>query len=171
MLGVAIAGFVNVFEPEHLVIGGGVSRASRLFLDRAEREAGSRALPALFRRVEIALAKGGADAGMIGAGVLAAQEIRQTDGHNPIPTERAANDHRGAQLDELSINTIRTLSMDAVEKAKSGHPGAPMALAPLAYTLYTRVMKHNPSNPTGSTATASCSPPGTRRCCSTRPST
>jgi transketolase len=52
----------------------------------------------------------------------------------------------GAQLDELSINTIRTLSMDAVEKAKSGHPGAPMALAPLAYLLYTRVMKHNPAN-------------------------
>jgi transketolase len=50
------------------------------------------------------------------------------------------------QLDQLSINTIRTLSMDAVEKAKSGHPGAPMALAPLAYLLYTRVMKHNPAN-------------------------
>ena len=41
-------------------------------------------------------------------------------------------------LAELSINTIRTLSMDAVEKAKSGHPGTPMALAPLAFTLYTR---------------------------------
>jgi transketolase len=51
-----------------------------------------------------------------------------------------------AQLDELAIDTIRTLSMDAVEKAKSGHPGAPMALAPLAYLLYTRVMKHNPAN-------------------------
>ena len=50
-------------------------------------------------------------------------------------------------LAELSINTIRTLSMDAVEKAKSGHPGAPMALAPLAYTLYTRVMKHSPKHP------------------------
>jgi transketolase len=50
-------------------------------------------------------------------------------------------------LVELSINTIRTLSMDAVEKAKSGHPGAPMALAPLAYTLYTRVMKHSPKHP------------------------
>src|SRR5215207_6001546 len=50
-------------------------------------------------------------------------------------------------LEELSINTIRTLSMDAVEKAKSGHPGAPMALAPLAYTLYTRVMKHSPKHP------------------------
>jgi transketolase len=50
-------------------------------------------------------------------------------------------------LDELAINTIRTLSMDAVEKANSGHPGAPMGLAPLAYVLYTRVMRHNPSNP------------------------
>jgi transketolase len=50
------------------------------------------------------------------------------------------------KLDELSINTIRTLSMDAVQKANSGHPGAPMALAPLAYVLYTRVMKHNPAN-------------------------
>src|SRR5215212_2681186 len=48
---------------------------------------------------------------------------------------------------ELAINTIRTLSMDAVEKAKSGHPGTPMALAPLAFTLYTRVMKHSPDNP------------------------
>src|SRR3954452_17951318 len=49
-------------------------------------------------------------------------------------------------LDELCINTIRTLSMDAVQKANSGHAGAPMALAPLAYTLYTRVMKHNPAD-------------------------
>jgi len=49
-------------------------------------------------------------------------------------------------LHELCINTIRTLSMDAVQKANSGHPGAPMALAPLAYVLYTRTMKHNPAN-------------------------
>src|SRR5437588_10959498 len=49
-------------------------------------------------------------------------------------------------LDELCVNTIRTLSMDAVQAANSGHPGAPMALAPLAYVLYTRVMKHSPSN-------------------------
>src|SRR5215213_7416034 len=48
---------------------------------------------------------------------------------------------------ELSINTIRTLSMDAVQKTNSGHPGTPMALAPLAFTLYTRVMKHSPDNP------------------------
>src|SRR3954468_4647898 len=50
-------------------------------------------------------------------------------------------------LDELSVNAIRTLSMDAVQAANSGHPGAPMALAPLAYVLYTRVMSHNPRNP------------------------
>jgi transketolase len=49
-------------------------------------------------------------------------------------------------IDELAINTIRTLSMDAVQKANSGHPGAPMGLAPVAYTLYTRIMRHNPSN-------------------------
>lgn len=50
-------------------------------------------------------------------------------------------------LDELSVNTIRTLSIDAVQKANSGHPGAPMGLAPLAYVLYTRVMRHNPTDP------------------------
>jgi len=50
-------------------------------------------------------------------------------------------------LDELCVNTIRTLSMDAVQKANSGHPGTPMALAPLAYVLYTRIMRHNPANP------------------------
>src|SRR3954466_14555479 len=49
-------------------------------------------------------------------------------------------------LDKLCIDTIRTLSMDAVQKANSGHPGTPMALAPLAYVLYTRVMRHNPQN-------------------------
>jgi transketolase len=50
-------------------------------------------------------------------------------------------------LDELCVNTIRALSMDAVQQANSGHPGTPMALAPIAYTLYTRVMKHNPKDP------------------------
>jgi transketolase len=53
----------------------------------------------------------------------------------------------GTNLDELCINTIRTLSMDAVEKAKSGHPGTPMALAPVAYVLWTRFMRYNPQNP------------------------
>jgi transketolase len=50
-------------------------------------------------------------------------------------------------LDLICINTIRTLAMDAVEKAKSGHPGAPMGLAPAAYVLWTRYLRHNPANP------------------------
>jgi transketolase len=49
--------------------------------------------------------------------------------------------------DLLAINTIRTLSMDAVQAASSGHPGTPMALAPLGYTLFTRHLAHNPANP------------------------
>ncbi|MEX2179461.1 MAG: transketolase [Gemmatimonadaceae bacterium] len=50
-------------------------------------------------------------------------------------------------IEQLAINTIRTLSMDAVQKAESGHPGTPMALAPLAYRLYMHHMKHDPSDP------------------------
>jgi len=50
-------------------------------------------------------------------------------------------------ITQLSINTIRTLSMDAVQKANAGHPGTAMALAPLAYLLYVEVMNHSPSNP------------------------
>ena len=52
-----------------------------------------------------------------------------------------------AELDQLAINTIRTLSIDAVEQAKSGHPGTPMALAPLVYTLWNRVMSFDPVDP------------------------
>jgi transketolase len=52
-----------------------------------------------------------------------------------------------AQLDQLSINCIRTLSIDAVQQAKSGHPGTPMALAPLIYTLWNRVMRFDPQDP------------------------
>ena len=50
-------------------------------------------------------------------------------------------------IDNLCINTIRTLSMDAIQKANSGHPGAPMGLAPTGYVLYTKFLKHNPENP------------------------
>src|SRR5215470_3231330 len=50
-------------------------------------------------------------------------------------------------VDELCINTIRTLSMDAVQQAKSGHPGTPMALAPLVYALWNRVMRFDPEDP------------------------
>jgi transketolase len=49
--------------------------------------------------------------------------------------------------DQLCINTIRTLSMDAVQQAKSGHPGTPMALAPLVYTIWNRVMRFDPKDP------------------------
>lgn len=49
--------------------------------------------------------------------------------------------------DDLAINTIRTLSIDAIDKANSGHPGLPMGAAPFAYTLWTRFMNHNPKNP------------------------
>ncbi len=51
------------------------------------------------------------------------------------------------ELDQLAINTIRTLSIDAVQQAKSGHPGTPMALAPLVYTLWNRVLNFDPKDP------------------------
>ena len=51
------------------------------------------------------------------------------------------------QIDQLCINTIRTLSIDAVQQAKSGHPGTPMALAPLVYTIWNRVMRFDPQDP------------------------
>src|SRR5665213_1524484 len=50
-------------------------------------------------------------------------------------------------LDELCVNTIRTLSIDAVQKADSGHPGLPLGAAPMAYTLWTHFLKHNPTHP------------------------
>ena len=50
-------------------------------------------------------------------------------------------------IDQLSVTSIRTLSIDAIEKANSGHPGMPMGTAPMAYTLWTRFMNHNPKNP------------------------
>src|SRR5215203_5641839 len=52
-----------------------------------------------------------------------------------------------AELDQLCINTIRALSIDAVQRAESGHPGLPLGAAPLAYLLWTRFMRHNPRNP------------------------
>src|SRR5438270_4858089 len=51
------------------------------------------------------------------------------------------------ELDQLCINTIRTLTIDAVQKAKSGHPGLPLGAAPLAYVLWTKFMRYNPRNP------------------------
>jgi glucokinase len=86
MLGIALAGYVNVFEPDRLALGGGLSRASDLFLARAVQEAEARALPALWRRTTVALAQGGADAGAIGAGVLAAQEVEGDNVAPPFPS-------------------------------------------------------------------------------------
>src|ERR1700676_1516993 len=50
-------------------------------------------------------------------------------------------------LEQLAINTIRTLSIDAVQQAKSGHPGTPMALAPLIYTIWNRMLQYDPQDP------------------------
>src|SRR5262249_26107762 len=80
--------------------------------------------------------------------------------HRPVQRSRAASaaprqggrprrrtHMKDAQLDQLAINTIRTLSIDAVQAAKSGHPGTPMALAPLVYTIWNRVMHVDPQAP------------------------
>lgn len=51
------------------------------------------------------------------------------------------------QVEQLAVNTIRTLSIDSIEKANSGHPGMPMGAAPMAFSLWTKYMNHNPANP------------------------
>ena len=66
------------------------------------------------------------------------------DGFSIFPCELLPEDE---ELENLVINCIRTLAMDAVEKAKSGHPGTPMALAPTAFTLFDKFLSHNPENP------------------------
>ncbi len=72
-----------------------------------------------------------------------------------LPEARSSEERRDGmtltkdetEVDALAIDTIRTLSMDGVQKANSGHPGAPMALAPVAYQLFAKTMKHNPADP------------------------
>ncbi len=64
-------------------------------------------------------------------------------------------------------NAIRALSMDAVQKANSGHPGAPMGMADIAEVLWRSHLKHNPNNPKWATATVSFSPTATAPCCCT----
>jgi transketolase len=59
----------------------------------------------------------------------------------------ATKPQRKTDLDQLCINTIRTLSLDAVQKAESGHPGLPLGMAPTAYVLWTKFLRHNPKNP------------------------
>jgi glucokinase len=86
LLGVGLAGAINTFEPEHIVVGGGLSGAARFFLDRAIAEARARALPALAEHVEISPARAGAAAGVIGAGLLARQELRRANRDTAGPT-------------------------------------------------------------------------------------
>ena len=64
-----------------------------------------------------------------------------------MSTAEVAKVASAAELDELCINTIRTLSIDAVQAANSGHPGTPMGLAPLIYTIWNRVMRFDPKDP------------------------
>ncbi len=64
-----------------------------------------------------------------------------------MSTTQVSKAMTGAELDQLCINTIRTLSIDAVQAADSGHPGTPMALAPLAYIIWNRVMRFDPKDP------------------------
>src|SRR5438046_9839747 len=74
-------------------------------------------------------------------------------GHGSVPASRTSRSvtakvrlMTNEQLDQLSINTIRTLSMDAVQQANSGHAGTPMALAPLVYTTWNRGMRFDPQD-------------------------
>jgi glucokinase len=87
-LGVGLSGAINTFEPEYIVIGGGLSQGADFFLDRAREEAQQRALPALAEHVKIQLAMAGPRAGLIGAGLLAAQELRPKKGDTAGATTR-----------------------------------------------------------------------------------
>ena len=66
---------------------------------------------------------------------------------NAIPSNEGRTNEVAGKLDQLSVDTIRTLTMDAVQKANSGHAGGPMGMAPMAYVLWTRYMRHAPSDP------------------------
>src|SRR5579862_938119 len=69
--------------------------------------------------------------------------LQTVEGAGPWPPEPLT----AQNTVQLAINTIRTLSIDAVQQAKSGHPGAPMALAPLIYTLWNRILRFDPQDP------------------------
>jgi transketolase len=69
--------------------------------------------------------------------------MKQRSATHPAFDARASADDQ----DQLCINTIRMLSIDAVQKADSGHPGMPMGAATMAYVLWTRHLRHNPRNP------------------------
>src|SRR5262245_66121064 len=65
----------------------------------------------------------------------------------PAMTVPVADRVESARLDRLAIDTIRTLSIDGVQAANSGHPGAPMGAAPMAYVVWTRYLRHAPTHP------------------------
>ena len=75
---------------------------------------------------------------------MSAESCPQTASTRPR-SRSAADSHE--DIDRLCINTIRTLSMDAVQKAKSGHPGTPMGMAPVAYTLWQEFLRYDPADP------------------------
>src|SRR6201991_5396088 len=76
---------------------------------------------------------------------MQAHRLPRTSGHE-IDTRERKSEMTDAELDQLTINTFRKLSIDAVQAANSGHPGTPMALAPLVYTLRNRVMRFDPKD-------------------------
>jgi glucokinase len=90
-LGTGIATVVNVFEPTRVAIGGGLSGAAELYLDTAVAEAARWALPALWERTSVGLARGGADAGAIGAAVLAAHELERNGHTAKLNVEKASD--------------------------------------------------------------------------------
>src|SRR5437868_10711776 len=82
---------------------------------------------------------------IMNADVKPSPEIK---GKTETATQRTSGDTDAAKaLTQLCVNTLRTLSMDAVQKANSGHPGTPMALAPLMYTLWQNHLRYDPANP------------------------
>src|SRR5579875_1323257 len=83
--------------------------------------------------------------GASGSTVRGAQLGRSNE-EEPVTTQTREPAVSG-QLQQLMINTIRTLSIDAVQKANSGHPGAPLGMAPAGYTLFTRFLRYNPHDP------------------------
>jgi transketolase len=87
-----------------------------------------------------------ADISVPGKGQAKADQQKTTPGDAREPGVKSEVSEQ-QRLEQLCIDTIRTLSMDAVQKANSGHPGTPMALAPLAFVIWDRFLRHNPRNP------------------------
>ena len=79
-----------------------------------------------------------------------------------------AQRERISEIDTLCVNTIRTLSMDGVQQANSGHPGTPMAMAPVVYTLWQDFLRFDPDDPIWPNRDRFVLSSGTRRCCCTR---